>query len=152
MEVGLISSKQQTETRVRKSFTWKSFKKVLNNLVWSFKNEWIIMGSSPKECEIMETLPPFASKWGFLVVNISYSLREISHYLTNNKIMIFCWYLLSSCCKAAQISIRNRGLEATRLDGDRKITFQHQIQIGTNHLEFIKQRSYSGYYLQASMR
>ena len=30
--MGLISSKQQTETRVRKGFTWKSSKKVDNNL------------------------------------------------------------------------------------------------------------------------
>lgn len=25
-------------------------------------NGWVIRGYSPKECEIMETLPPFASK------------------------------------------------------------------------------------------
>lgn len=41
----------------------------------------------------MDTLPPLASKWGFLVTNISYSR-------------------LSSCCSAAQISIRNKGLGA----------------------------------------
>ena len=118
----MISSKQQTETRVRNGFLWKSSKKVPYNLAYS---GWVMLPiirgcCSPKECEIMETLPPFASKWGFLVVNISYNLKERLYFfdkltsMENLKIILW-WYLLSSCCKAAQISMRNRGLESARL-------------------------------------